>query len=41
LELLGLANIEFLINLKDTFMHGEGQLFSLTLLVDVDGSLLK
>jgi hypothetical protein len=40
LELLGLANIEFLINLKDTFMHGR-QLFSLTLLVDVDGSLLK
>jgi hypothetical protein len=41
LELLGLTHIEFLINLIGTFMHDGRQLFSLTLLVDVEGSLLK
>jgi hypothetical protein len=40
LELLGLAHREFLINLKGPFMHGEWQLFSPTLLVEVEGRLL-
>jgi hypothetical protein len=40
LELLGLAHRELLINLKGPFMHGEWQLFSPTLLVEVEGSLL-
>jgi hypothetical protein len=41
LKLLGLAHMKFLINLKGSFMHGAWQLFSLTLLVEVEGSLLK
>jgi hypothetical protein len=40
LELLGLVNKEFLINLKCTFMHDEWQLFGSTLLVEVEESLL-
>jgi hypothetical protein len=40
LELLGLIHRKFLINLKCPFMHGEWQLFSHTLLVEVEGSLL-
>jgi hypothetical protein len=41
LELLGLAHVVFLINLKGPFIHGGWPLFSLTLLVEVEGSLLK
>jgi hypothetical protein len=41
LELLGQAHRKFLINLKGTFMHGGWQLFSPTLLVEVEESLLK
>jgi hypothetical protein len=41
LELLGQAHRKFLINLKGSFMHGGWQLFSPTLLVEVEGSLLK
>jgi hypothetical protein len=41
LELLGQAHRKFLINLKDSFMHGGWQLFSPTLLVEVEGSLHK
>jgi hypothetical protein len=40
LELLGLAHREFLINLKCPFMHGGCQVFSPTLLVEVEGNLL-
>jgi hypothetical protein len=40
LELSGLAHREFLINLKDSFMHGECQLFSPTLLVEIERSVL-
>jgi hypothetical protein len=36
LELLDLAHMEFQINLKVSFMHGGRQLFSLTLLVEVE-----
>jgi hypothetical protein len=38
-ELFGLAHREFLINLKGLFMHSEWQLFSPTLLVDVESTL--
>jgi hypothetical protein len=44
LELLVVAHKnskKILINLKDTFMHGGRQLFSPTLLIEVEGSLLK
>jgi hypothetical protein len=41
LELLGLAHMEFQINLKGLFRHGVRQLFSTTLPVDVEESLLK
>ena len=40
LELLGQAYRKFLINLKVSFMHGGWQLFSPTLLVEVERSLL-
>jgi hypothetical protein len=38
---LGQAHREFIINLKGPFMHGGWQLFSLTMLVGLEGSLLK
>jgi hypothetical protein len=41
LELLGQAHRKFIINLKGPFMHGGWQLFSPTLLVEEEGSLLK
>jgi hypothetical protein len=41
LELLGQAHRKFLINLKGPFMYGGWQLFSATLLVEVEESLLK
>jgi hypothetical protein len=40
LKLLGLTYREFLINLKGQFMHGGYQLFSPTLLMGVEGSIL-
>jgi hypothetical protein len=40
LELLGLAYREFIINLKSSFMHRGCQLFSPTLLVEMDKRLL-
>jgi hypothetical protein len=41
LDLLGLAHIEFLINLKNSFIYCGWQLFSPTLLIEVEESLLK
>jgi hypothetical protein len=41
LELLGLAHMGFQIILKGSFMHGGIELFNPTLLVEVEGRLLK